>query len=992
MRRARPAGLALLLFLALRAPSTEATGVTPYVGPFIVVGPGDVRVAALTGATPSALSPNSPGLLLDVPPSRFADPLAEESARSLVAAARRSGWRSGLAVDLPDTEVPKEPRAAEVTTPESLYPGLGRLITAARGADLFVLGFPGLEEEDLPARRFVLRKIAAAIRAENPDARIALVFHAAAAPSLFPPVARELLRDDVAAYVDLVGLHAADVPPDPAAFREAADAMGAPGPLLLVGPERPGAASLLDLAARFAPQRVTVVAAPVSAPAPGDAALLRFGRLLSGDFGPDTRVAVARTADGRPLSVHRFVSGADLGGVVLLPGVDAGGVAIRGEVRLTLDSPSYASFLVTELATGRSATFDIPKTRDAPILTLSTRSGPLTVTLTPRERSPAEAPRAQVEAAAPRGITAEEILARHQAWRAARDARWRTLSARNTSAYRIRLAELNTSTELTFSGSFFYEPGKGYDWVWEEAFFNGVKWPSKKVPEVPLLQPEKVSELPLELTFGDAYRYQLVGEDDVRGEPCWRLSFVPVSDVGERPIYEGDVWISRRDYAPTRVRSRQRNVKGEIQSADETVDFGEVGAADGGPALRFPVHVTGRTIFSTFSRSTVIERETRLTDVVLDDPAFETRKSAALASERVMVRDTQAGVRYLEKTKEGERKPADRARSSQLFGLAGVLYDPSYGHVLPLLGAYYIDLDVKGRGDQTQILFGGILLAGSWNRPGLFGTKLEAGADVFGIAVRGTDTPWVNGEKDESQSVRSRNLAGALNLAWPVVPHLKLAATFAASHRDYAAADTTAPGFVVPSDHWLLSAEGRLLWDFEGYSLVGRFGWNRRTAWEAWGIPGNPDYDPGKASYRNWDVTVAKDFALPSFQRITASATWAGTENADRFSKLTFGSFGGYALIGFASGSLRAERTVILQGAYGLMLTRVFRLAAEYDHAFVWDAPSGYAGTSFGGAGLTGQFPAPWSTLVRLTAGLPVVGRDKGQTGYFLSLEILKIF
>jgi len=139
-------------------------------------------------------------------------------------------------------------------------------------------------------------------------------------------------------------------------------------------------------------------------------------------------------------------------------------------------------------------------------------------------------------------------------------------------------------------------------------------------------------------------------------------------------------------------------------------------------------------------------------------------------------------------------------------------------------------------------------------------------------------------------------------------------------------------------------------------------------------------------------VTVAKDFALPSFQRITASATWAGTENADRFSKLTFGSFGGYALIGFASGSLRAERTVILQGAYGLMLTRVFRLAAEYDHAFVWDAPSGYAGTSFGGAGLTGQFPAPWSTLVRLTAGLPVVGRDKGQTGYFLSLEILKIF
>ena len=408
--------------------------------------------------------------------------------------------------------------------------------------------------------------------------------------------------------------------------------------------------------------------------------------------------------------------------------------------------------------------------------------------------------------------------------------------------------------------------------------------------------------------------------------------------------------------------------------------------------MLFPLHVTGRTIFRTFSRTTVIERETKLTDVVLDPPEFEARKAAALSSEKVMVRDTDQGVRYLEKTADGTRRPADRAKSSQLFALGGLYYDGSYDYPLPLLGVYYVDLDVAGKGNQTQVFFGGVILAGSWNKTRVFGTKLEAGADAFGIAIRGTDVPWVDGKKVESEAVKQRSFALNLNLAYPIVPHVKVAVTAGAGHRDFAPGDDMDPAFAVPSDHWLWRLDGRLTWDAFGYALSGRYGWNRRSKWEEWGYPGNPDWTPEKDTFRNWNVTLAKDWALPSFQRITASATWAGTQNADRFSKIGFGNFGGTQLVGFASGSLRAEKTVILRGSYGLMVGSIFRLSALYDHAFVWDPTAGYDATSFGGAGVNGQLPGPWSTLVQLTAGLPVVGRDKGQTGFFLSLGILKIF
>ena len=88
----------------------------------------------------------------------------------------------------------------------------------------------------------------------------------------------------------------------------------------------------------------------------------------------------------------------------------------------------------------------------------------------------------------------------------------------------------------------------------------------------------------------------------------------------------------------------------------------------------------------------------------------------------------------------------------------------------------------------------------------------------------------------------------------------------------------------------------------------------------------------------------------------------------------------------------RSETAALFSASYGFVVGSVFRLAAEYDHALIWDAAAGYSGTSFGGAGVNGQLPGPWATLLQLSAGAPVVGRDKGQTGFVLSFSVLKIF
>ena len=939
---------------------------------------------------PSPLSPNAPGLLLEV--RSFTDPAAAGAARALVAGARQAGWRAGLSLTFEQTVIPEASQAAEAASAGTLYPGLGQLLEAARGADLFILRFPSLEENPR-AQSFVLKKVASEIRAANPLTRLAVV------PGRFLETpadrerARELLSEENAAYVDLVGFRSEGPPPSPDTLRSEADLVAFGKPLFFEGGRAESPGELIAMAARFAPSGAPYVAALVDSDPSKDAALERLGSLLSADFGPDSRPATAVSEKGEPLFVARLVSGLDLGGVVLIPGVTKTGTSSSGPLTLTLDSPSYSSVEITELSTGQSKTLALPPRPAPPPLSLSTKNGPLLLRLTAREKPPGEAPRAAVAVAESRGLTAEEILARHQAWRAARDARWSRLAARNTMSIRFRFANLNDTLELALAGPFFHEKGAGYDWQWSEAYFNGVRWKGKKAPQLPLVQPEKVSEMPLALTFDDAYRYSLASEHTIDRVPCYALDFEPRTRVSDKPLYAGTVWIAKADFAVIRTKTHQLDLTGEIQSVDEMSDFGEVPAPDGGPPMRFPTHIRGQWILSTFSTTTVLERESVLTHVRLDPPTFEAERQAAFSSADTMVRDTDKGVRYLEKTKEGERVVTQDTKRGRLFGLGGLFYDGSFDYPLPLAGVYYVDLAFRKRLEQVQVFFGGVLLAASYNQPRLFGTTIDVGADVFVFAIRGSDSLYIDGTEDKSQRVKQRPFIVNLKAGVPVGRHVKLSATLGETYRDFAADDTeTSPDFVIPSDHWLTRLEGQAMWDYEGWALSGRFSWNRRSRWDFWGLPGNADYDPGKNEFRSWSFQLAKDFHLPRFQRIRTSVSYLGSNNTDRFSKYTFGFFGPTSLRGFRSGSLRAEDAVIARVAYGFVFGDVFRLEALYEEARVRDRTAGYDWAYFSGAGISGELPLPWSTIMRLDLGTPVGGRNRGQTGVVVSLVFLKIF
>jgi len=987
--------LAALLGLLL-APAARAAAPHAYVAPWLTVAPGDPRIARIAALPVTAPPPNAPGLLLKIDAAQWTGGRAVslDTAHTLAEHAHGAGWRWGLAFGLPDVLVPSDPRAAEGATVADLWPGLGEILKEARTADLVTIAFATPAGGDSKARSYLLRKAAAGARAAAPEARIAFAVSPVAPPEVLSAETRLLLSEENTAYLDMVAV-AGDERTSPAEIRKAIDDVAFGKPALVdlgfSGVRSPGA--FLAAAARLAPENVPFVVASPAWPPAEDVTLERFARLLDGDFGRDSRAAAASAASGAALDVFRFVAGTDLGGIVLVPGTTAAGGMSAQELTLTLDETEYESAEVFELETGASKKFGIPAGAVPARLSLALANGPIGVRIVARLKPPSEAAKAATGVAATRGITAEEILARHQAWRAARDARWKALIARNTMSMRFRFADLGNTFELALAGPFFYEKGGSYDWAWSEAYFNGVRWKGKKIPELPLLQPEKVSEMPLALTFDDAYRYTLAGEDAVQGIPCWALDFTPRVAAADKPLYAGTVWVAKSDYAAIRTRTRQLNLTAELQAVDEVSDYGEVPAPDGGPPLRLPTHTTGQWILKTFSRTTVIERESTLSEVRLDPPGFASERAAAFASRDVMVRDTEKGVRYLEKTPDGGRVVTEDSKRSRLFGIGGVFYDSSFDYPLPLLGIYYVDLDFRKKKEQLQVFFGGVLLAASYNQPRLFGTAIDAGIDVFGIAIRGSDALFVDGSEDKTQRVKSRSVAAAFKAGVPLGRHLKISGTLGETHRDFAADDAeTSPAFVVPSNHWVTRLEGQAVWDWKGWALTGRYAWNKRSQWDPWGPPANPDYDAGKDEFRTYSLQLAKDFHLPRFRRIQASIAYLGSNNADRFSKYSFGFFGGTSLRGFRSGALRADEAVTSKFAYGYVFGDTFRLEAVYEDARVKDHSAGLNWAYFSGAGLSGELPGPWSTLVRLDFGVPVAGRARGQTGGVVSLTFLKIF
>ncbi|MEM1250353.1 MAG: hypothetical protein AAGK22_28555, partial [Acidobacteriota bacterium] len=596
-----------------------------------------------------------------------------------------------------------------------------------------------------------------------------------------------------------------------------------------------------------------------------------------------------------------------------------------------------------------------------------------------------------------RQMPVEEILRRLQAFEDAQARRLDHYSGINTMSMRFLFGTGVQGIDVTFKGNIFQETDQPADWAWEELFINGVKWRGKRLPEIPLVQPEKAAALPLLISFTKEYRYRLRGTDTVEGRDVWVVDFEPAVAVTEdRTLFQGTVWIDREFYSRVKTRAVQLGLVGDVISNEESIFYTPVDANGQSTdwsreAYVLPTRLVGQQLFSILAATTMVEREVLLEGITINGEQFEARRQAVLESDATVVRDTDKGFRYLVADKEtGERVVQEELDPSRLFLVGGAFWDESQDFPLPLAGLNWLSLDFRGTGIQTNVFFAGPLLLANFAKPSVFGSKFDVGLDVFGLAVAGTDSIFRGDEEAEEEDIESLRPNIDFELGRRFGNFFRLDFEYELSWNRFSEADDTAEDFVIPEDH--LSHTFGLLarYDRKGYRF--RLGGSHsiRSDWEPWGFADNPDFDPEKDEFQLWGAGINKIWHLPKFTKIGAEIEYVGGDNLDRFSKYQFGFFSDIRVHGYRQDRVRAEEAFAAHLSYGFELGELFRLDLVGDIASATDEESGLDNEILAGVGVVGTFLGPWQTVVNVDVGVPVAGPDSGFSAFIAFLKLFR--
>jgi hypothetical protein len=914
---------------------------------------------------------------------------------------RRSHHRTVLTVRQDSRTRMAAPSPVEVEE----WTGLLRRLTEVAGEALVAiepLSGQGAAR-DAVADAFLLKQSAVAIRSSRPEVRVILGLGPGSGMESW---LRQLYDNDVEPYVDAWVWQVAEGGPVPD-----------PGQI----------ASLSILRRELDPAAgLWVFGLPAGLGGPDSEAAL-FGRLSGAGVGLMTfRVRDDRTALLEAL--HRYVpsqaspmpaggvafqdaAGAELEGIAAWRFFDAEDSAVQilivpaarapDRFRVVVDTFDLSSPVLFELGSGaeRYLAGTVPDQRaNRTTLDLDRVQGPVILEYRRFTRTTLE--REEMAVAAQREPPVEEILARHQEVQVAAESGVETVVADALVEFHYTVAGSGATIDVAYRSRYFWDRSLGAEYQHREFFVNGARWTRKKIPDLPLIQPEKVVTPPLLINMGRQYGYRLKGRARIEGRPAWRIDFEPVDPEAAR--FAGTAWIDRESFRLLKLTVRQTGLEPPVLSSEETHRFTELTLPDGA-IFRHVDRIDGQQIWNTAGANFVVNREVRLENFRVNSPQFWDERRAAWASDDQILRDTDQGLRYLVKNREGEREVQEEPESRSLFLLGGLFYNEAVDYPVPFAGINYFDFDFRRRDQQINLFLAGAANFITWADPTVFGTRADAAVNLGLIAFASSDRYYVDGEELESVEVDNRPQRFSASLGVPFGDFVKLRGRYSLAFDNYQRGEDMAPSFIVPVDTLTHSVGAQLQFNRSGFNLTADGQASRRNNWEPWGDP-DPgsgavgsrlvDFDERFEDYWSWSVSMSQDVFLKAFQKLRFSAAWLDGSDLDRFSQYQFSFFGGETRVrGFSGSGIRFDQGGMVQTRYTFNLADLVTFDAGVDFARVENSLTDDGFQSHAGVGFAGKFLGPWGLILQVEYGLAaysdVAAVEREQE---IQLLLLKIF
>jgi hypothetical protein len=580
-----------------------------------------------------------------------------------------------------------------------------------------------------------------------------------------------------------------------------------------------------------------------------------------------------------------------------------------------------------------------------------------------------------------RQLTIGEIIARHQQQQRAQDAIVKNYiaTARMQQHFRPTVADngMSSSYDVVTDNRYFVA---GPDVEWEELSFsvNGSKFGIDR-PPFPLLQPEKVLSLPLQLRFDEGYTYRLAGSERVDDFDCYVVKFDPVRE--DSALYKGTVWIDEKTFARVRVQAVQGGLAAPVISNEETQRYQPV-AVGNRPVFLFS-GLSARQIVLIAGRNLLVEKSVEFSDFRINNGEFDRERASARESDRVMYRETDRGLRYFVK-EDGKRVVSERPTNHAKAMAIGTTIDPSYSYPLPMLGIDYLNFQFGSPNQQLAILFAGVLAAGNIQRSKIGHTHLDASLDFFGIAAPSSDRVYGAAAESKAERVLNWPETTGFNLGWQATPFQKATFQYQLRFDGFTRDTTTAETFDVPSSTVTQGFGGAWEYRRAGYSLLLNGTWFGRASWKPWGLHEATEPAATTTSPRTYDkyqASLSRDFYLNPLSKIHVNGAWFSGDNLDRFSRYQFGLFDDTRIHGVPASGVRYGELAMVRGSYSLNIFEQYRLDLYLDRAWGRDDPGHGSWDPITGFGTAVNVRAPWNTILRADFGKSFLPARYGSLG-----------
>ncbi len=555
----------------------------------------------------------------------------------------------------------------------------------------------------------------------------------------------------------------------------------------------------------------------------------------------------------------------------------------------------------------------------------------------------------QVEVKSGIDLSIEEIIAR---WQQYKEAQKRSLDNYQASSF-MTLHFETTAVAQAFDISmklrqFFGRNGR-MELEQTEFYVNGVKFSNRHEFPLPQLEPEKVLTQPLELALNERYTYKLLGTEQIDGALCFIVGVEPKEQ--DEALYSGKIWIDGTSFREVRQTLSQRGSKGSIVVNVETQNFTLVD--DGkGHAFNLLRSISAQQTLNAAGRDFQLQRTLKFSDFAINSPHFQDDLAAAYHSDDPMYRDTDQGLRELQK-KGGERVLVQNSSKRIVSLVGGAFYQGTYNFPIPIAGLSVADFDFRHTGAQLSVFFAGPILATNLSKQ--YSPKLRLGADLALNALPGEYRVYCAAEPAntfcQSKTADTENTGDAMwsweqtlgvRATWQAATHFSLTGFTYLAYDIYRPTSDTSSSYLEPRNGVALLPGVQVKMTEKGYIFTADGTRGQRLAWKQFGCLASADQcnelslSPSalpESGYTLYDADLNKDYYFRKFTKGGWDFSYYGGDQLDRFSRYFPSFFSNPRIHGIPGGTDSFD--AIAQGNvhYGFNVMDLMKFEGLYSYA-----------------------------------------------------------